>query len=449
VNAGEAIKEVDLPKHVSHWTPLTRRSATPRPLIAAITLLLLVLAAALPLFRQTGNRSWNTIWAEDGFEYFQQARRYGGTAVLLRGYSGYLQFPSRALALGSTYLPVHDVSVYLALSASIVGALLAWFTYHVTQGWIGSPFVRVALASMVVLTPVLGAENTANITNIIWVFAAVAPWALVSLAERPLDIVVRSVVAFLAATATSLCFFFLPLAIGWILIRRTRATVVVAGAFVAGLVIQGLVMLHTKDIVSTIPQGFLAFHRSVVHLAEATGLHTFGLLLVGYDGSTSTWLTQHQVLTIGSTIFVVIILAVLMRGAGRDHRLLALVFFGYAIITFVAPVWERNDVAPRYSVMPVIFLASALAVLLADPTRDRGALMTRIGRPLFVVWVVILTIIGFSITTYRSESPTWSNGVTFSYTTKCRGKPPDTLVQVRTDDYNFWPVTLPCRDLVP
>ena len=58
--------------------------------------------------------------------------------------------------------------------------------------------------------PVLGIENTANITNVIWVFAAVAPWALVSLSERPRDTIARSFVALLAATSTSLCFLFLP-----------------------------------------------------------------------------------------------------------------------------------------------------------------------------------------------------------------------------------------------
>ena len=55
--------------------------------------------------------------------------------------------------------------------------------------WIPSRPVRLALASLVVLMPVLGIENTANITNVIWLFAAVAPWALVSLSERPRDVV--------------------------------------------------------------------------------------------------------------------------------------------------------------------------------------------------------------------------------------------------------------------
>jgi peptidoglycan/LPS O-acetylase OafA/YrhL len=129
--------------------------------------------------------------------------------------------------------------------------------------------------------------------------------------------------------------------------------------------------------------------------------------------------------------------------------MLALIFLAYSIVTFLAPVWDRRDVASRYSVMPAILLASALAVLLADPTRSRDTWVTRIGRPLFVAWVVGLTVIGFSITNYRSQDPTWSNSVTLTYTTQCRHKPPDTIVEVRTDAYNAWPVALPCKDLMP
>ena len=212
-------------------TSAPRLPTYPRALAIIVGGLLLAAAAILPLFRQTGARSWNTIWAEDGFVYFQQARRQGGLAVLFHGYNGYLQLPPRILAVFATFVPIHDLSVYLALAATVVGALLAWFTYQTTEQWIASRLVRLALASMVALMPALGVELTANITNIIWVFVAVAPWALVSLAERPWDVAIRGVVAVLAAASSSLSFLFLPLALGWLLIRRTRAAVEVAAAF--------------------------------------------------------------------------------------------------------------------------------------------------------------------------------------------------------------------------
>ena len=126
----------------------------------------------LPLFRQAGVPSWRTIWAEDGFEYFQQAHDYGGLAVLLRGYSGYLQLPPRLLAIPATWVPINDLAIYFAVAGCVVSALLAWFTYWACKGWVRSWPVRAALASLVVLMPALGTKNTANVVNTVWVFAA-------------------------------------------------------------------------------------------------------------------------------------------------------------------------------------------------------------------------------------------------------------------------------------
>jgi hypothetical protein len=305
-----------------------------------------------------------------------------------------------------------------------------------------------ALASLIVLMPALGAENTATITNIIWVFAAVAPWALVSLAERPRDVLVRSIVAFLAATSTSICFFFFPLALGYVVIRRTRAALIVGAAFSAGLAVQAAVVVHTKDIVSFIPQSFLDVHRTVSGIVGATGVHVFATFLIGNKGTTPSWLVRHQVLAVGSILLFSAIMAVLLVGAERRRQLLSAVFVAYAVICFVAPAWNRQDAAPRYSVIPVMLLASAVAVLVADPARRRGW-VGRIGRPLLVAQILVLTLIGFSVTTYRSESPQWSASVTLTRKSACQGASPGKVVQVRTDQFNAWPVSLPCRDLPP
>ena len=182
---------------------------------AAIGLFLFALAVVLPLFRQSGTTTWNSLWAEDGAIYFQQAYEQGGLAVLFRGWNGYLQLPPRALGAVSTFVPVRDLAVFCAVSAQIVNATLAVFVYWASATWIRSRLLRVALASLVVLVPALGYENTATITNTIWTFAAVAPWALLSSAERRTAVVARSAVAFLAATATPLTLIYLPLGIGY------------------------------------------------------------------------------------------------------------------------------------------------------------------------------------------------------------------------------------------
>ena len=93
-------------------------------------------------------------------------------------------------------------AIYLAATASAVSALLAWAVYHYSASWIRSRLLRFGIALSIVLTPVAGAENTANIANSIWALAAVLPWVLVARQERSKDVAVRASIAFLAATAT-------------------------------------------------------------------------------------------------------------------------------------------------------------------------------------------------------------------------------------------------------
>ena len=122
----------------------------------------------VPLLRQTGAHSWDTIWGEDGWVYFQQAHDHG-LGVVLRGYAGYLQLTPRLLAIPTAIVPIHQLALYFAVVAAVVGAALAWFVYWASEGWVESRPVRLALASLVVLMPALGYENTANVTNTIWI----------------------------------------------------------------------------------------------------------------------------------------------------------------------------------------------------------------------------------------------------------------------------------------
>ncbi len=129
--------------------------------------------------------------------------------------------------------------------------------------------------------------------------------------------------------------------------------------------------------------------------------------------------------------------------------MLAVVFVSYAVICFVVPTWSRQEAPSRYSVIPVMMLADAVAVLVADTGRRRNPWVTRIAPPLFVAQILLLTVIGFSVTSYRSEDPQWSKSVTSTSQTRCDGASPNKLVEVQTDQLNYWPVTLPCSRSSP
>ncbi len=427
-----------------------------RPATVAVGVLLLAAATILPLFRQTGARSWQTIWAEDGSIYFQQAKQSGGVAVLLRSYRGYEQLPPRLLAVFSTAVPLHQVAIYLAISSSLVAALLAWFLYHHSAGWITSRPVRLALAALLVLMPALAAENTANITNTIWAFAAVTPWALISLRDRRRDIVVRSVVVFLAATATSLCLLFIPLAIGYALIRRAGATWVVASAFLGGLLVQVAVILDSHY------QSSALGHATDSVLVQAMAVRVFAIFLIGTRGQHISFGSGGERVLIVAAVICVVVLAVLFLGAGRKSQVLGIVFIAYAVVTFAFPSWYRNAAGTgvftspfRFSVIPVMMLGSAVAVLVAPADSSRDRKIARIGRPVFAVYILLLIATGFSVTNTRSSGPTWSASVTQTYRSECLGAEPDKSVAIPTEKPSWlssspqFPVTLPCRDLSP
>jgi hypothetical protein len=419
--------------------------------------LLVALAALLPLFRQKGFASWQTVYAEDGYIYGHGARVAGPLHALLAGYAGYLQLLPRLLAVPAAWLPVRWWAWYFAVAGTMVTALLAWFCYWATDGWVHSRPVRLALASLVALMPALVSENTATITNTIWALACVAPWALVSLRERRRDTVVRGVVVFLAATATPLTVIFVPIAVGWCAVRRTRSAFMVSGVFGAGLALQLAVVTHTSNTNIAVPIG-------AAEVARFTAARVFGVFLFGQQGA-------NRIYTIGAglifvvapvlTLALLVALVVLVPRAGWRPVALAAMFLVTAVAFFVVPVVGRGALslgvpmgpslaALRFSVVPVMLLASAFAVLVASQDVGRPRLAERIGRPVFVAQVVVVTLLSFSAANYRSNGPQWVRSVDASYAQYCAGRSPDAPAQLRElrfGVFGHWDFTLPCRDL--
>ena len=206
--------------------------------------------------------------------------------------------------------------------------------------------MRLALAAFVVLMPAVGAQITANITDLIWVFLIALPWALVSVHDRRRDVAVRGGVVFLAATSSALSLLFVPLALAYAIWRKTRATWTVVGTFGAGLLLQLLVMSRSprNDAepaawrhISSIQWMF--GHPSLSLLACYTGLRVFVEFVTGGKGAPSDWRHGDGLLILVSTLCCVVILALLLPGAGRRTQALAATFVAYAIGMFAVTVW--------------------------------------------------------------------------------------------------------------
>lgn len=396
---------------------------------------LFAVAVALPLLRQRGSRSWATIWAEDGAVYSSQAVFDGSLEVLFRSYNGYLQFPPRLLSVAVPLVPTEQLSRYLSLSAAVYTALLAWFVFWATDRWVSSVPVRLALASLPVLMPVLGDEITANVTNTIWPTLAVLPWALLSTRDRPRDVAVCSTVAILAALSSALAVMYAPLALAVAALRRRVSTWVTAGAFCLGLGIQGLVILSA-------PEGPERQANDVGDLVYQLSTRVFGVFLVGYEGIQDVWEANAVVATVGVTLVVAALFAVVFPGAGWRAQKVGLVLLAYALISFVFPVAGRgtdaiSDVSldpgiggSRFSVLPVFLLASAFAVLVAPTGAGRERTLARIGRPVLVAQIALLALLEFSVTNARSDAPPVAELADEVYAEECVDAPPGAVVAI-------------------
>jgi hypothetical protein len=403
----------------------------------ALGLALLIAAVVLPLLRQRGTPTWDTLWSEDGSIFVYQAIWHGSLHSLGQGYNGYLQFAPRLMAMPTPYFPVRYLAIYASVVPGVAGALLSWFVYHFTKGWVVSRLMRLALASLVVVMPALGLETTGTLTNSIWLFLTVLPWALISLQESRRAVVLRSIVAFLGVTASALGFLFAPLAIGWLVYRRTRAALVVMVAYGFGALVQGVVTLIS-------PAAFQAF-PVVDHareLRDDIGARVFGIAALGTRWEADLWQANWRLVVIGGPLLVLVLLAVVAPGAGRRAQAMAATLVATALVMFVVPVWGRgtnmgmveaardSQGSTRFSVVPVMLLASAFAILISSPDAVPGRLATRVGQPVFLAQVLLVGLSSFSLAPGRGLDPGWVGRVDAVVARDCRGRPGSTTAVV-------------------
>ena len=416
--------------------------------------MLLAAAVVVPLWRQQGTRSWRTIFPEDGATYATQALAHGPLAVILRGYNGYLQLPARLVALPVPFVPFRQLSVYFAVASTCVVALLAWFVFWATDELVDSTLLRLLLAGLVVLAPSMGFENTANVTNTIWVFLAVAPVALVSLREGTWGVVLRGVVAFVAATATPVVVVTVPLGVAWALYRRSRAALVVLGTMLAGLALQALVVLSTTNPTDPHSRG-----GDLVQYWDWLALRVAGNTVAGPKWLSTAWASHGRLVQVGVVVALCAVFALAAPGAGRRAHLLAAAFACTAIAEFLLPLWGRGvttvvlvdnaGIPPfdmRFSVAPCFLLACALAFLLGSPERRGASTRVRVLVGLVVAQTLVLVVVNFRTATFTSSRAPWDRQVADTYERSCRGAPPEKVAVVVE---GFFPVVATCGDLAP
>jgi hypothetical protein len=407
------------------------------------------------LTRQRGEPAWRTIWAEDGSIYLQQALDEGPVSVLFRGYAGYLQLPCRLLALPVRHLSPAQWPVWFAVSSAAVTALVVAAVYVLARGWIASRPLRAVVAASVVLGPGLASENLANAAYIPWAFLAALPWAILSYAERPAAVAVRAVLAFLAATASLLSIILLPLAVGWLAVRRTRATAVVTAVFLVGLGVQIVAARQSSLDVA-------AADSSVGDLAEIFGVFVLAQLLVGNRFVDNLWIDGGMAFVAACFLVTAVVAGLLAWRSDRRRRVLALVLMVLGAVIFVVPLWGRgtslsaltagayHQAGMRYAVVPAFLLVCALAVLAdagerASPPRWTGWAAVRAA---LVAQVCAVFVISFAVRNPRSDGPDVVDEARQA-SEWCASQSRDTPVYLSVSPGGAWSVATTCHQHAP
>ena len=397
------------------------------------------------LFYQAGAPSYRTVWAEDGQVYFYDATHKGLSAVATP-YAGYLQLLTRMVAIPATWVPVGSVALYLAVAAALCASLAAVSLYWLADQAIPSRLLRAALVFAVALHPVLALENMANITNVIWVLAFAAFWALLRQPRTTGAVVLGVVVAFLGAASTTLTVLYLPVAAYVLWARRDRRTQVVVGAYGLGLGLQGITYLTTSQTHET---------TSNLHLPTLYAARVLGSVAVGDHWAAQLWASGQRAHLFPFVALVVVLLGGLLAVTRGRALYLGATCIAYSVITFVVPLIVRgvvglvqlanrwNSNGTRYDVLGVLFVIAAVLVLLSNARI--GARARQVLSALVVLQLAVVVGFAYHHTNGRSAGPEWQPRLAAART-QCRARHL-TTVTVPITPGGVFVVPLSCADL--
>lgn len=436
---------------------LAHRLADGRAARIASAIAILAAAIAVQLFRQGGEPAWRTIWAEDGWQFLQDALRRPFGDVVFEGVAGYAHLVPRLIAAVVEPLPVSAWPVALTLICAFLTALLAAYVYWASVSVIPPARRRALLALCVVLLPVAVQEAALNAANLRLYLAFAALVAFLDLRPTPARLAAGVLVVVAATLSDPLPLLLFPLAI-WRLVRsRVLADRILPAAFALAAAGQLWVIVHSPD-----PEWADAGFRR--EIGSLYGYRVLAELLFGerFYADVIGGIGGRAVLVI---VFVLLAAVVVLRWLRqtREERAAVAVFLLASAASWVAPLYQRgvgvllpvlhpdgsaNFSSPRYSVVPMLCVVAALLV----PATGRQLLGSRIPTAVALLaacWLLALMGINYRFDTPRSPSPSFQTVVDESRPA-CRADPDaEAVLPIHpTPETGPWQIVVPCRRLL-
>ena len=403
------------------------------------------LGTAIALLRQPGFHSWNTIWAEDGAVYANDALHLPALTTLTKPYAGYVQLVPRLLALPIRLLPTAWYAPWFAVTGAVVTSLVGLMVVHSAEGWIDNRGLRWLLGLALVAAPTAAYELNANVVNLNWVMLAASFWVIASRRRGPAETTLRGVVLVVAALSTPVMAIMVPFALVVTVLRRTREDVAMLASLLVGLGLQA-VLVHGATTPVAVSE------HDYTQATHGFFVRVLGSMVVGEKWLPDLFPTHNRLLIVG-TVAVVVAVVVASR-VWRLHFDRAWLVGG-AVVTGVGayvaivvgrgtnwmPLLYAGKYAPagsRYMYVPIFLLLSALFVLVDASHLDWLMILVSI-------WVVVVSASSLGVEGPRSLGPAWAVGVRQAQVA-CRAHPDQADALIPMSPIG-WRATIPCSRL--
>jgi hypothetical protein len=346
--------------------------------------ILAVLAAAVAMLLRIAHiPAWDVVYAEDNGVFLVGALAHPWD--LLAPFGGYLELVPRILGQIVSLLPLGDAARVYAVSGALIAAVCALFTYHASEGYIRSPWLRAMLGAALILLPLAPIEMVDNGVASPWYLLPAAFWAVMWRPRTHWGTLAAALMAFAAASSEIVAVIYLPLlAIRVIALPRWREHAVTVG-FLLGLLAQ------VPAILSDYARHAQRLHRFGPPLASVRFyFHAFVLRSVGWH--LSWWLQRPLGLNAAAAVVGVFLLAVLgwvLITGDRQVRVFAVLatVIGFVEVFIVASVpgppgggWVAREFAiptfqpgSRYDALPVMLLDATVIIAVDTFIRRRAA----------------------------------------------------------------------------
>ena len=374
-------------------TPATRSRLGRREAVV-VTLSLLALAVVLQLTRLGWSASLNSLWAEDGPIYLQEALTQDFWHAITSTYATYLVLVPRLIAEGATLAPLKDAPAAISILSASVVALSGFVVWQASAAHIRDPYLRGALTALAVLVPVAGLESIDSAAYVPWYMLFASFWILLWRPRTTTGAVLAGLFVLATGLSTPGVWFFLPLALLRAVTARDRRDLAILTGFAIGAAVQVPVLaFNDEQAVTPMWTGDIW----TVYLQRIVDGAPFGLRLGGV-----AWAHLGWPLLIALLAGAAAGLWAAVKYSTRAALYIAAIAIPTSLAMFVVSLYQRavgtqmlwaegvhNGTGSRYAIVPALLAVSA-AVALVDGASRRAA--RRRPAPLVLATIAVLIV---------------------------------------------------------